>query len=181
MRGPNVFLGYYKEPEATAETLADGWLHSGDLGAFDADGYLTITGRKKEIIITAGGKNISPKNIEARSRSHALVAEAVVIGDRRKYLTALRLARPGGRRALRREHGATPARPGPRCSRRSSAPSTRSTRTSRGSRRSRGSIVLPRRSRSTRASSRRRSRSSGGSSTKHFAREIEAMYEGERE
>jgi len=89
VRGPNVFLGYYKEPEATAEALVDGWLHSGDLGAFDKDGFLTITGRKKEIIITAGGKNISPKNIEAMIKASPLVGEAVVIGDRRKYLTAL--------------------------------------------------------------------------------------------
>jgi long-chain acyl-CoA synthetase len=89
VRGPNVFLGYYKEPEATADALVDGWLHSGDLGAFDNNGYLTITGRKKEIIITAGGKNISPKNIEALIKSSPLVGEAVVIGDRRKYLTAL--------------------------------------------------------------------------------------------
>ncbi|HTR51622.1 MAG TPA: long-chain fatty acid--CoA ligase [Kofleriaceae bacterium] len=89
VRGPNVFVGYYKEPEATAETLRDGWLCSGDLGAFDQDGYLTITGRKKEIIITAGGKNIAPKNIEAMLKESPLVGEAVVIGDRRKYLTAL--------------------------------------------------------------------------------------------
>jgi len=89
VRGPNVFLGYFKEPTATAETLIDGWLHSGDLGAFDKDGFLTITGRKKEIIITAGGKNISPKNIEALIKTSPLVGEAVVIGDRRKYLTAL--------------------------------------------------------------------------------------------
>ena len=89
VRGPNVFLGYYKEPAATSETLIDGWLHSGDLGAFDKDGFLTITGRKKEIIITAGGKNISPKNIEAMIKTSPLVGEAVVIGDRRKYLTAL--------------------------------------------------------------------------------------------
>ena len=89
VRGPNVFLGYYKEPEATAETLIDGWLHSGDLGAFDSEGFLNITGRKKEIIITAGGKNIAPKNIEAALKNHPLVSEAVVIGDRRKYLTAL--------------------------------------------------------------------------------------------
>jgi long-chain acyl-CoA synthetase len=89
IRGPNVFLGYYKELEATAEALVDGWLRSGDLGAFDKAGFLTITGRKKEIIITAGGKNISPKNIEALIKSSPLVGEAVVIGDRRKYLTAL--------------------------------------------------------------------------------------------
>lgn len=89
VKGPNVFMGYYKEPEATAETLVDGWLHSGDLGAFDADGFLSITGRKKEIIITAGGKNIAPKNIEAAIKESPLVSEAVVIGDRRKYLTVL--------------------------------------------------------------------------------------------
>jgi long-chain acyl-CoA synthetase len=89
IRGPNVFLGYLKEPEATAECLIDGWLHSGDLGAFDKDGFLSITGRKKEIIITAGGKNIAPKNIEAAIKQSPLVGEAVVIGDRRKFLTAL--------------------------------------------------------------------------------------------
>ncbi|MEP6863446.1 MAG: long-chain fatty acid--CoA ligase [Deltaproteobacteria bacterium] len=89
VRGPNVFLGYFKEPEATAEALVDGWLCSGDLGAFDKDGFLSITGRKKEIIITAGGKNIAPKNIEAMIKMSPLVGEAVVIGDRRKYLTAL--------------------------------------------------------------------------------------------
>ena len=90
VKGPNVFLGYYKDPEATAEALdADGWLHSGDLGKFDSEGFLHITGRKKDIIITAGGKNITPKNIESGIKNHPLVHEAVVIGDRRKYLTAL--------------------------------------------------------------------------------------------
>ena len=89
IRGQNVFLGYYKEPEATAECLQDGWLCSGDLGAFDKDGFLSITGRKKEIIITAGGKNIAPKNIEAALKQSPVIGEAVVIGDRRKYLTAL--------------------------------------------------------------------------------------------
>ncbi len=89
VRGPNVFLGYYKEPEATAESLKDGWLCSGDLGAFDTKGFLSITGRKKEIIITAGGKNIAPKNIEAAVKQSPLIGEAVVIGDRRKYLTML--------------------------------------------------------------------------------------------
>ncbi|MBA3818426.1 MAG: long-chain fatty acid--CoA ligase [Deltaproteobacteria bacterium] len=89
VRGPNVFLGYFKEPEATAEALRDGWLCSGDLGAFDKDGFLSITGRKKEIIITAGGKNIAPKNIEAAIKQSPLIGEAVVIGDRRKFLTLL--------------------------------------------------------------------------------------------
>ncbi|HEV3362576.1 MAG TPA: AMP-dependent synthetase/ligase, partial [Acidimicrobiia bacterium] len=89
VRGRNVFAGYFKDEEATAETVSDGWLHTGDLGEFDADGFLTITGRKKDIIITAGGKNIAPKLFEGTIRSHPLVAEAVVIGDRRKYLTAL--------------------------------------------------------------------------------------------
>jgi long-chain acyl-CoA synthetase len=89
VRGPNVFLGYYKEAQATAEALKDGWLCSGDLGAFDKDGFLTITGRKKEIIITAGGKNITPKNIEAALKQSPLIGEAVVIGDRRKFLSAL--------------------------------------------------------------------------------------------
>ena len=89
IKGPNVFLGYFKDPEATAEALHDGWLCSGDLGAFDREGFLTITGRKKEIIITAGGKNIAPKNIEAALKQLPIIGEAVVIGDRRKYLTAL--------------------------------------------------------------------------------------------
>ncbi|MCK6520625.1 long-chain fatty acid--CoA ligase [Myxococcota bacterium] len=89
VKGPNIFLGYYKEPQATAETLVDGWLCSGDLGAFDSDQFLSITGRKKEIIITAGGKNIAPKNLEAAIKQHELVNEAVVIGDRRKFLIAL--------------------------------------------------------------------------------------------
>ncbi len=89
VRGPNVFQGYYRDPAATAETLVNGWLHSGDLGTLDSDGFLTITGRKKELLITSGGKNISPNNIEAALKDHDLICEAMVIGDRRKYLTAL--------------------------------------------------------------------------------------------
>jgi long-chain acyl-CoA synthetase len=105
VRGPNVFLGYYKEPEATRECLIDGWLYSGDLGQFDRDGYLSITGRKKEIIITAGGKNIAPKNIEASLRNHPLISEAVVIGDRRKYLTALITLDPDATRRFLQDRG----------------------------------------------------------------------------
>ena len=89
VKGRNVFLGYYKDPETTAVTLVDGWLHSGDLGAFDEEGYLTITGRKKDIIITSGGKNIAPKNIEAALMDIELVAMAVVIGEGRRFITAL--------------------------------------------------------------------------------------------
>ena len=87
--GPNIFQGYYKNPDATAETIVDGWLHTGDIGEIDADGYLKITGRKKDIIITAGGKNITPANLEAEIKQHVLVSQCVVIGDRRPYLTAL--------------------------------------------------------------------------------------------
>jgi long-chain acyl-CoA synthetase len=87
--GPNVFQGYYKNPEATAETLVDGWLHTGDIGEIDAEGYVKITGRKKDIIITAGGKNITPANLEAEIKQHPLVSQCVVIGDRRPYLVAV--------------------------------------------------------------------------------------------
>jgi long-chain acyl-CoA synthetase len=89
VRGENVFAGYYKDPENTARTLVDGWLHSGDIGHFDDLGFLHITGRKKEIIITAGGKNIAPRAIEEAIQEHPLVGEVVVVGDRRKFLSAL--------------------------------------------------------------------------------------------
>ena len=111
VRGPNVFMGYYKDPQATAETLVDGWLLSGDLGELDAQGYLRITGRKKEIIITAGGKNITPKNIEAALKQSPLINEATVVGDRRKYLTALVTLDPEAAAKFAAEHhldGASP-------------------------------------------------------------------------
>jgi long-chain acyl-CoA synthetase len=89
VKGPNVFQGYHKNPEATAETIVDGWLHTGDIGEIDSEGFIKITGRKKDIIITAGGKNITPANLEAEIKQHPLVSQCVVVGDRRPYLVAL--------------------------------------------------------------------------------------------
>ena len=89
VRGGNVFLGYYQDPEATAEALVEGWLHTGDLGVLDDDGFLVITGRKKEMIVTSSGKNVAPQGLESGLKEHPLIGEAVVIGDRRSYLTAL--------------------------------------------------------------------------------------------
>ncbi len=88
VRGPSVMLGYYEDEEATAETIQDGWLHTGDLGMME-DGYLRITGRKKEIIVTAGGKNVSPARVENLMIEDDLIAQVMVYGDRRKFLSAL--------------------------------------------------------------------------------------------
>ena len=89
VRGPNVFAGYYKDPDATRAVLdEEGWLHTGDVGRVE-DGFLVITDRKKDIIVTAGGKNVSPQNIENELKSSKYVSQALVVGDRRPYLTAL--------------------------------------------------------------------------------------------
>ena len=94
VRGAVVFPGYLKDREATEAALVDGWLQTGDVGEFDSDGYLRITDRKKDLIITAGGKNISPANIENALASHPLVGNAVAVGDRRPYMTALLVLDP---------------------------------------------------------------------------------------
>jgi long-chain acyl-CoA synthetase len=105
VKGPNVFQGYYKNEEATRETIVNGWLHTGDLGAIDDDGFIRITGRKKDIIITAGGKNITPANLEGEIKQHPLVSQCVVVGDRRPYLVALVTLDPEEAVAYAREHG----------------------------------------------------------------------------
>jgi long-chain acyl-CoA synthetase len=106
LRGPNMMHGYYKNEEATSETLEpDGWLHTGDLGYVDDDGFLFINGRKKDIIITAGGKNITPANLENGLKQNRWVSQAVVIGDRRPYLVALITLDPEEVPKFAQEHG----------------------------------------------------------------------------
>ncbi|HEY1285975.1 MAG TPA: AMP-dependent synthetase/ligase [Solirubrobacterales bacterium] len=104
VRGPNVFQGYYKNDEATRETIVDGWLHTGDLGEIDPEGFIKITGRKKDIIITAGGKNITPANLENEIKQHPLASQCVVVGDRRPYLVALVTLDPEEAVAYAKEH-----------------------------------------------------------------------------
>jgi long-chain acyl-CoA synthetase len=90
VRGPNVFMGYLNQPEKTAETIdRDGWLHTGDVGTMDADGYFHITDRMKDIIITAGGKNITPSELENELKFSPYITDAVVIGDKRPYLSVI--------------------------------------------------------------------------------------------
>jgi long-chain acyl-CoA synthetase len=110
VKGPNVFQGYHKNEEATKETIVDGWLHTGDIGEIDSEGFIKITGRKKDIIITAGGKNITPANLEADIKQHPLVSQCVVVGDRQPYLVALVTLDPEEAAAYAREHNleATP-------------------------------------------------------------------------
>lgn len=105
MRGGNVCQGYYKQPEATAELLQDGWLHSGDVGQLDSEGYLHLSGRKKEIIVTSGGKKTAPANLEALLKAVSPVGNAVVVGERRNFLVALLTLDPDKARTLARERG----------------------------------------------------------------------------
>jgi long-chain acyl-CoA synthetase len=104
-RGGNVFQGYFKQPEQTAAALTDAWLYSGDIGEFDADGYLRIVDRKKELIITSGGKNISPANLEAALKTIPLIGQAAAIGDNRKFCTAILVLDPEAAAVWARSHG----------------------------------------------------------------------------
>jgi long-chain acyl-CoA synthetase len=105
VQGPGVFAGYFKDPEATAACLKDGWLHTGDIGKMDDRGFLTITDRKKNILITAGGKNITPSNVEAEVKRDPLVSYCHLHADRRPYPTALVCLDPERLRALAAEQG----------------------------------------------------------------------------
>jgi long-chain acyl-CoA synthetase len=109
MHGTNIFVGYHRDAEATRAALRDGWLHSGDLGELDDDGYLQVTGRKKDLIITSSGKNISPSNIESALAQSRWISHAVVFGDRRPYLTALLTLDPDEAAALAAKVGADDA------------------------------------------------------------------------
>jgi long-chain acyl-CoA synthetase len=106
VRGGNVSLGYYKEPELTAETFdGDGWLHSGDVAEISDEGYIKIVDRKKEILITAGGKNVAPSNVENLLKQHPLIGQAAMIADRRPYATALIVLDPEDAAAWAKQHG----------------------------------------------------------------------------
>jgi long-chain acyl-CoA synthetase len=106
VRGDLVFRGYWNNADATADVLdADHWFHTGDLGSLDADGYLTITGRKKEIIVTAGGKNVAPAVLEDRLRSHPLVSQCIVVGDQQPFIAALVTVDEEAFAAWKTDHG----------------------------------------------------------------------------
>jgi long-chain acyl-CoA synthetase len=108
IRGPHVFAGYYRDDEATGETLDDGWLRTGDLGAVDEDGFVRVTGRRKELIITSNGKNVSPTNIEELLRETRWISQAVVFGDNKPYLVALLTLDPDEAVKLAERVGAPP-------------------------------------------------------------------------
>jgi long-chain acyl-CoA synthetase len=105
VRGGNVCLGYYKDEAATKELIQDGWLHSGDVGQLDEDGFLQITGRKKEIIVTSGGKKTAPANIEGLLKAIEPIGNAMVVGDNKNYLVALLALDPERVSAFAAKHG----------------------------------------------------------------------------
>ncbi len=108
VKGPGVMKEYFNNPAATAEVLKDGWLYTGDIGAIDADGCLRITDRKKDIIVTAGGKNVAPQNLENDLKTNALVSQVMVHGDKRKFLSALITLNEESARAWAKERGVAP-------------------------------------------------------------------------
>jgi long-chain acyl-CoA synthetase len=109
MRGPNIMKGYYNAPEATREMIEpDGWLHSGDIGEIDPSGFVRITDRKKDIIVTAGGKNVAPQNLENSLKTFPLISQAMVHGDKRKYLSVLITVNEETARKLLQDQGLTP-------------------------------------------------------------------------
>jgi long-chain acyl-CoA synthetase len=110
-RGGNVFQGYLNDPGKTTEALIAGWLHTGDIGELDGDGYLKIVDRKKELIITSGGKNISPANLEAALKTIPLVGQAAAIGDNRKFISAILVLDPEAAVVWAKEHGREGATP----------------------------------------------------------------------
>ncbi len=104
--GPIVFRGYWRNPSATAEVLdADGWLHTGDIGALDDAGFLSVTGRKKELIVTAGGKNVAPAVLEDRLRAHPLISQTMVVGDNRPFIACLVTLDPEALDHWKQQHG----------------------------------------------------------------------------
>jgi long-chain acyl-CoA synthetase len=106
LRGPNVFPGYWHNKEATDEALDhDGWFHSGDIGGLDEEGFLQVTGRKKELIVTAAGKNVAPAVLEDRLRAHPLISQCLVVGDGRPFIAALITLDPEGLEFWRQQHG----------------------------------------------------------------------------
>jgi long-chain acyl-CoA synthetase len=106
LRGPNVFPGYWHNKEASAEALdQDGWFHSGDIGGLDEEGFLQVTGRKKELIVTAGGKNVAPAVLEDRLRAHPLISQCLVVGDGRPFIAALITLDPEGLEFWSKQHG----------------------------------------------------------------------------
>jgi long-chain acyl-CoA synthetase len=105
LRGPNIFAGYWQNQAATDEVLGEGWLRTGDLGSLDEDGYLSVTGRKKDLIVTANGKNVAPAVLEDRLRAHPLVGQCMVVGDRQPFVAALVTIDPDAWPAWLAAHG----------------------------------------------------------------------------